>query len=119
MPLRTLAAFASLAFALSGCGTPAAPTRPAAADAGPDAVAAARAKLGPDDLALVEAQEWCAVATGNRLGSMDVPVKVSVKGQPVFLCCKGCAKRVEADPDGTLATVAALKEKAKAKPPAP
>jgi hypothetical protein len=34
-----------------------------------------------------------------------------VKDQPVFLCCKMCAKEAQADPDKTLAAVDKLKAK--------
>lgn len=79
-----------------------------------DEVAAERAKLLPADRALVEAQEWCVVSSDERLGSMGPPIKLDIKGNPVFLCCKGCKKRAEADPDKTLAKVEELKAKAKA-----
>jgi hypothetical protein len=42
---------------------------------------------------------------------MDVPVKLMLKGEPVFLCCGGCQKKALADPEKTLANVAALKIK--------
>jgi len=42
---------------------------------------------------------------------MGVPVKVMVKDQPVFLCCKGCQKEALADPDKTLARVKELRAK--------
>lgn len=87
------------------------PTTPADEDA---EVKAARTKLRPADRKLVEAQEFCPVLTGNRLGSMGVPVKVIFKGQPVFLCCKGCEDKAKADPDKTLAQVEKLKAKGKA-----
>ena len=90
-----------------------APAGPAS-EAKPDGVAAARAELSPADRTLVEAQEWCVVSTDERLGSMGVPLKLDIKGQPVFVCCKGCRKQAEADPDGTLTKVEALKAKAKA-----
>jgi hypothetical protein len=77
-------------------------------------VKAERDKLSPEDRALVDAQEWCAVSTDERLGSMGPPLKVMVKDQPVFICCKGCQRKALADPDKTLATVAELKAKAKA-----
>jgi hypothetical protein len=48
---------------------------------------------------------------------MGVPVKVMVKGQPVFLCCKTCRKQALADPDKTLARVDELKAKAKTAAP--
>ena len=40
---------------------------------------------------------------------MGTPVKVTVKGQPVFLCCDGCKKKALGDPDKTLAAVEKLK----------
>ncbi len=82
--------------------------------ANPDDVAVERAKLSPADRALVEAQEWCVVSTDERLGSMGPPLKLDIKGQPVFVCCKGCKRKAESDPDKTLAKVAELKAKAKA-----
>jgi hypothetical protein len=110
------------ALGLAGCGptttTPAAAGTAAQAKPEPDPaaddVAAERAKLDPPDLALVEAQEWCVVSTDERLGSMGPPIKLDIKGQPVFICCKGCKRKAEADPDGTLARVEELKAKAKA-----
>ena len=77
-------------------------------------MAAERAKLPPDERALVEAQEWCVINTDERLGSMGPPLKLVIKGQPVLVCCKGCKRKAEADPDGTLAKAAELKAKAKA-----
>ena len=85
-----------------------------AKDAQPDEVAGERAKLSPDDRALVEAQEWCVVSTEERLGAMGPPLKLDIKGQPVFVCCKGCKRKAEADPDKTLAKVEGLKANAKA-----
>jgi hypothetical protein len=41
-----------------------------------------------------------------------VPVKVTIKGQPVFLCCGGCRKDALDHPDRTLARVRELKAKA-------
>lgn len=70
------------------------------------------AKLSPQDRKLAEAQRWCAVEDDNRLGAMGVPIKVVLKGQPVFLCCKGCVKEAKENPDATLHKVKELKEKA-------
>jgi hypothetical protein len=132
----TRAGFAVLAGALAlpflaGCGGgPKEHAPPAVAAKGhdhPDAPAAAatqgnddadiraeRAKLSPEDQALVAAQEYCAISTEERLGAMGPPVKIMLNDQPVFLCCKGCEKRARANPDQTLATVAELKAKVKA-----
>ena len=99
-----------------GCGggrpeppPPAGAVAPSAGAA--DEVAAERAKLSPDDRALVDAQEWCAVSTDERLGAMGPPLKLDIKGQPVFVCCKGCKRKAEADPEKTLKAVADLKAK--------
>jgi hypothetical protein len=48
---------------------------------------------------------------------MGVPVPVTLQGQKVFLCCKGCVKKAQVDPQATLAKVAELK--ARKKKPAP
>lgn len=108
--------------ALSGCGQPPEPRQVTVqvtetASSAKDAEAtlqAERAKLSPEDRQLVEAQEWCAINSDERLGEMGPPVKVMVKDQPVFLCCGGCKKKALADPDKTLAKVDELKAKAKA-----
>lgn len=71
-------------------------------------IQASLAKLSPDDRKLAEAQKFCAIMTTNRLGVMGTPLKVVIKGQPVFLCCRGCQSKAMANPDKTLATVAAL-----------
>jgi hypothetical protein len=105
---------------LAGCtggpgdtGAGQAATSPAKDGGGDDpaAVAAQRAKLAPDDRHLVEAQDYCAIEPENRLGSMGPPFKLMLKGQPVFLCCKGCRRKALADPDGTLARAEELRAK--------
>jgi len=68
-------------------------------------------KLSPEDRKLAEAQGYCAIESDNRLGVMGVPYKIMIKDQPVFLCCKGCAKDAQKDPEKTLATVKELKDK--------
>lgn len=102
-----------LAASLFGCtGEKSAP--PAAANpptAPTDEVATERAKLSPEDRALVEAQEWCVVNKDERLGSMGPPLKLDIKGQAVFVCCAGCKRKAEAIPDTTLSTLAELKVK--------
>ena len=112
---------AAVPFLLTGC--PASPGSSQGSNApsklGEEAkIQANRAKLSPEDRALVDAQEWCAVNAENRLGSMGTPLKVMVKGQPVFLCCDGCEKSALGDPDKTLAKVDELKAKTKGAKPA-
>ena len=78
-------------------------SQPAAANDEPDAeVRAELAKLPPDDRALAEKQKVCPV-TGELLGSMGAPYKVTVKGRTVFLCCAGCEEKLKKDPDKYLA----------------
>jgi hypothetical protein len=88
-------------------------------DAGEEAeIKAALAKLEPADRKLAEAQKWCAESE-ERLGTMGKPIKVTIKGEPVFLCCGGCKKSAEANPEKTLAKVAELKKKAAAETKTP
>jgi multidrug efflux pump subunit AcrA (membrane-fusion protein) len=79
-------------------------------------IKAALAKLSPEDRRLAEEQGFCPESE-EPLGSMGVPVKITVKGQPVFLCCKGCEDDVREHPAQTLAKVAELKAKVKAGAP--
>jgi hypothetical protein len=108
---RFLALLFAAALAAAGC-TESAPTPSAAkADKG-DKIKAALAQLSPEDRALAEQQKYCP-ETGEPLGSMNVPIKVMVRGQPVFICCKSCEKAVLDDPDATLQKVEELKAKNK------
>jgi hypothetical protein len=75
-------------------------------------IAAELAKLKPEDRKLAEAQKFCAVSE-ERLGSMGVPMKIKVKDEDVFICCKGCLKDAQAEPDKTLAKLKELKAKNK------
>jgi hypothetical protein len=94
-------------------GVLAAAPAPAPANPGPAAPAlsaedqakikAAMAKLTPEDRKLAEAQVFCAVDQDSPLGTMGPILKEMVKGQPVFLCCKGCVAEARAHPDETLA----------------
>lgn len=130
-----IALFACSLGLLSGCGQPA--NKPAAKnrDAGPtveaekadrstktdepsksdkpskeDKIAAALAKLSPEDRKLAEEQKFCALENKSPLGAMGTPVKIEIEGQTVFLCCKGCEKGAKANPEETLAKVEKLKE---------
>jgi uncharacterized protein (TIGR03000 family) len=67
------------------------------------------ARLSDEDRRLASEQQFCGLQDGNRLGSMGTPAKITVKGQPVFLCCGACAKKAEANPDQTLERVRRLK----------
>jgi hypothetical protein len=59
-------------------------------------------KLPAGDAELALKQLVCPVSEEN-LGSMGVPVKVTAAGQTFFLCCKGCNKDVQKDPEAVVA----------------
>lgn len=75
------------------------------ADSGSEAdsdVSEELAKLSPDDRALAEKQKVCPV-TDAPLGSMGMPVKVTLKGRTVLLCCGGCEGKLNKNADKYLA----------------
>lgn len=75
----------------------------------PDAkIEAALAELSLEDRKLAESQRFCPVLPDSRLGSMGPPIKLTVDGTPVFICCKGCQKKALANPQETLANVKKL-----------
>ena len=122
---KSLSCFAALATFAAGCQSQTSPP-PAAASANVEAdghdhaeheqgddgeseVTLAMAELSPEDRKEAEAQKFCAVMNTSLLGSMGAPLKLDVKGQPVFVCCAGCKSKALKNPDETLATVAKLK----------
>lgn len=76
-------------------------------------IKAALNKLSTPDRRLAEAQELCPIQQDTPLGKMGVPLKVFIKGQPVFLCCVGCKEDAQSNPDQTLDRVQRLKSRAK------
>jgi hypothetical protein len=97
---------------LAGCGGGPSDKEKEAPAAGESAeVREALDKLAPEDRKLAAAQRFCAVETENRLGSMGKPYKLMVKGEPVFLCCKGCQTQALEDPKKTLDVVHELRAK--------
>lgn len=82
-----------------GCSAEPAPQKSAEVAAG-DAPAAAPvettaaengelAELSQDDRELAAAQKICPVS-GEPLGSMGTPIKVTVGDRSLFVCCSGC-----------------------------
>ena len=53
---------------------------------------------------LYNGQKLCPVS-GEELGSMGPPIPVTVAGQTVYVCCEGCVKKVQGDPEHYLAKV--------------
>jgi hypothetical protein len=60
------------------------------------------AKLAPQDRKLVQRQINCPIMPDVRLGENAVPIKVQLKGEPVFVCCENCAKLARDEPEKTL-----------------
>jgi hypothetical protein len=85
------------------------PAHPSARDAKAEKITAALAKLSPADRKLAEAQKECPINEGSLLGSMGVPVKLTVQGETVFVCCEGCREAAMDDPVGTLEKVKHLR----------
>ncbi len=52
------------------------------------------------DVALKQAV--CPVS-GDHLGNMGAPVKITAEGRTFYLCCKGCEEDVRADPKAVIA----------------
>jgi uncharacterized protein (TIGR02231 family) len=76
-------------------------------------VKAAMAKLSPEDRQLAEIQGWCAVDQASPLGINGQVFKSTIKGQPVFFCCKGCQTYARTHPDQTLTALHQLMERVK------
>jgi YHS domain-containing protein len=56
-----------------------------------------------EDAAAVRAQGRCVVMTDQQLGGHGKPIKVTVGEQSLFVCCKGCLRKVEQNPELYLA----------------
>jgi len=84
----------------------------------PAVIRAEMAKLDDTDRPKAMAQGYCVVSR-EPLGSMGVPVKVSLEdGRSVFICCKGCEELVRSKPDAMFARLPELEERTKKEKPA-
>jgi hypothetical protein len=90
-----------LSFAVLGCGTK--PSPPANTEAHHShehttheetEVDEAFAKLSPEDRQAAIAQKMCPVSD-QALGSMGTPIKVTMEGRDVFVCCQGCVDELK------------------------
>ena len=77
---------------------PAATAAPSTTPAKAEAELAGLAELTDADRKAAEKQKICPV-TGELLGSMGKPYKITIRGREIFLCCDGCKDRIEKDPD--------------------
>lgn len=94
------AIIAACLFSLSGCGEPS--SAPAQRSELDERIEAAFAELPAGDRDKARAQAACPV-TGEALGSMGAPYKVTVDGRDVFLCCEGCEGELTGHPEKYLA----------------
>jgi hypothetical protein len=99
-------------FQIDGLADPAEPsasfTVPFVLTASAPAPAAAPRRILPASLSItrstavdqgaINAQRVCKVS-GEPLGSMGTPLKVTRGDRSVFLCCQGCVKRIQANAD--------------------
>ncbi|MAT69117.1 MAG: hypothetical protein CMJ58_06285 [Planctomycetaceae bacterium] len=60
------------------------------------------ANLSAEDAAAARKQHVCPVS-GEMIGVMGPPIKVTVKGQDVWICCEGCRQKLLDNPDEYLA----------------
>jgi Cu(I)/Ag(I) efflux system membrane fusion protein len=95
---------------------PAATIRPTTPDDEAEKVAAAMAKLSPENRKLAQAQRFCPIRH-EPLGAMGVPVRITLDDKPVFVCCKACIAEAQADPAKTLLQVEEYKRKGSGPPP--
>src|SRR5262249_1175188 len=115
----------ALSLLLAGCGASqdkaqvkTAPPPKAEADPAPARDMEAKiketlAKMSDEDREAAEIQRFCAFSKKGRLGSMGVPVKITIKNQDkddvdVFLCCAGCETGARKDEAKTAARVEEL-----------
>ena len=103
--LALCVALVALAAWITGCQ----PEQPEAAPGASDAAASggddtdakiqeAFAALSPEDRELAMKQKVCPVSD-DVLGVMGTPIKVSVNGHDVFICCPSCEEPLMKDPD--------------------
>ncbi len=78
--------------------------QPSASQRASDKERANLAKLPDADRRLAEAQGVCPI-TDLRLGSMGVPVKMTVQGTSLFVCCEGCRDPINKDPQSALSKI--------------
>lgn len=78
-------------------------------------IEASFASLSPEDRELAMAQKVCPVS-GDPLGLMATPIKVDVKGHPVFICCPSCKESLLENPDEYLAKLGMSSETGGASP---
>ena len=74
------------------------------ADAMTSEIEASLASLSPADREQAIKQKICPISE-EPLGSMGAPIKVTVAGHEVFVCCEGCETPLKQDPTTHLAKI--------------
>lgn len=69
--------------------------------------------LTTENQKLAKAQRFCPIMTYDRLGSMGTPVRVIIKGKPVFVCCKACKEDAVKGGEKTVKAVVKLRDATK------
>jgi hypothetical protein len=67
------------------------------------------AELTAADQPAISRQAICPVMADTRLGEHGAPIKLTVQGEPVFVCCKGCIRKVQQNPNLYLAKARQLR----------
>ena len=89
----------------TGTATAGDTSKPASADPAEAAkIKATLASLPAEERAAIEKQKICPVS-GELLGTMGAPPKVTVAGHAVYLCCKGCEEALKEEPAKFLAKI--------------
>ena len=90
----------NVAFEISGLADPAEPKAQFTVPVSMKVVAAPiyQARATKADDAAIAAQRTCRVS-GQALGSMGAPIKMTRGGSATYLCCQSCVKKVQAAPD--------------------
>jgi hypothetical protein len=71
--------------------------------------AARLAKLPAEERAAAEAQKYCPIMSTRLLGTMGAPIKLTLDGKSVYLCCPDCVADAKANPAETAARAEQLK----------
>ncbi len=82
----------ALLFATLGCESKTDPSQPESSTGATESPLTddVLASLSQEDRALAAAQQGLCPVSGEPLGSMGPPVKVTVEGRDAFVCCEGC-----------------------------
>ncbi|HLA85293.1 MAG TPA: TRASH domain-containing protein [Thermoguttaceae bacterium] len=96
--LLSWAMVVGVAVALGGCGSRSSNEKPRPADVPSSETAEGLAELSDADAAAAKKQGTCPVS-GEVLGAMGKPYKVTIQDRTIFLCCPGCEEELRKNPE--------------------